>query len=62
MVVFGVGVGGLAHALFFYLPVYALTFTFVGLTQRPGCSLARYKPAVCSVFARAWASTSDTCI
>jgi diguanylate cyclase (GGDEF)-like protein len=39
LVVFGVGVGGLSQALGYYLPLYALTFTFVGLTQRPGTSL-----------------------
>jgi len=32
----GVGLGAFAHALVFYLPLYALAFVFVGMTQRPG--------------------------
>ena len=32
----GVGVGYLGRGLMFYLPLFALTFVFVGMTQEPG--------------------------
>jgi diguanylate cyclase (GGDEF)-like protein len=38
-VMIGVGVGGLAHGLLYYLPLYGLSFVFAGVTQRPGTSL-----------------------
>ncbi|BEP12918.1 hypothetical protein acdb102_12290 [Acidothermaceae bacterium B102] len=40
LLLIGVGVGGFGHALLYYLPLYALPFGFVGVTQRPGTSLA----------------------
>ena len=39
MTFIGVGVGGLAHGLLYYLPLYGLTFVFAGVTQRPGTGL-----------------------
>lgn len=39
MTVIGVGIGGLAHGLLYYLPLYGLTFVFAGVTQRPGTSI-----------------------
>jgi diguanylate cyclase (GGDEF)-like protein len=36
MTFIGVGIGGLAHGLLYYLPLYGLTFVFAGVTRRPG--------------------------
>ncbi|MDX6244942.1 MAG: two-component system, cell cycle response regulator [Frankiales bacterium] len=36
MTIIGAGVGGLAHGLLYYLPLYGLTFVFAGVTRRPG--------------------------
>ncbi|MDX6254730.1 MAG: hypothetical protein QOJ11_1064 [Frankiales bacterium] len=36
MTFIGVGVGGVAHGLLYYLPLYGLPFVFAGVTRRPG--------------------------